>query len=221
MVRRVSPAVSTADWPRDVGHSPHEMLIPDNVMDACFTGVRIKVQFFGNGDVSGWRGKRNRPRWKTSTEWQRRETVANHAAGIAPSAPTRSLEFTRCGSSEKRENNRIHLGPRGRNGPLGANVVGERHALPRSCTTFSGGRAFTQPKAAHTLYIARSTAINSRRGDRRVQATEESPSSDDEKKERIDNSPASPWYNARSVAAPERRSRHSRTEPRGDSCDTP
>jgi hypothetical protein len=26
---------------------------------------------------------------------------------------------------------------------LGANVVGERHALPRSCTTFSGGRAFT------------------------------------------------------------------------------
>src|SRR5208283_447950 len=49
---------------------------------------------FGNGDVSGWRGKRNRPRWKTSTEWQRRETVANHAAGIAPSAPTRSLEVT-------------------------------------------------------------------------------------------------------------------------------
>ena len=36
------------------------------------------------------------------------------------------------------------MGPRGRNGPLGANVVGERHALPRSCTTFSGGRAFTQ-----------------------------------------------------------------------------
>ncbi len=35
------------------------------------------------------------------------------------------------------------MGPRGRNGPLGANVVGERHALPRSCTTFSGGRAFT------------------------------------------------------------------------------
>ena len=26
---------------------------------------------------------------------------------------------------------------------MGANVVGERHALPRSCTTFSGGRAFT------------------------------------------------------------------------------
>ena len=26
---------------------------------------------------------------------------------------------------------------------LGRNVVGERHALPRSCTTFSGGRAFT------------------------------------------------------------------------------
>jgi hypothetical protein len=145
VVRRVSPAVSTADWPRDVGHSPHEMLIPGNVMDACFTGVRIKLQFFGNGDVSGWRGKRNRPRWKTSTEWQRRETVANHAAGIAPGAPTRSLEFTRCGSSEKRENNRIHVGPRGRNGPLGANVVGERHALPRSCTTFSGGRAFTIP----------------------------------------------------------------------------
>ena len=35
------------------------------------------------------------------------------------------------------------MGPRGRNGPLGANVVGERHVLPRSCTTFSGGRAFT------------------------------------------------------------------------------
>ena len=35
------------------------------------------------------------------------------------------------------------MGPRGRNGPLGANVVGERDALPKSCTTFSGGRAFT------------------------------------------------------------------------------
>src|SRR5208283_4047788 len=81
---------------------------------------------FGNGDVSGWRGKRNRPRWKTSTEWQRRETVANHAAGIAPSAPTRSLEVTRCGSTESRENNRIHLGPRGRNGPLGAKLVNGR-----------------------------------------------------------------------------------------------
>ncbi len=97
----------------------------------------------GNGDVSGWQGKRNRPCWKTSTEWQRRETVANHAAGIAPSAPTRSLGINQCGSSEKRENNRIHRGPRDRNGSLGANVVGERHALPRSCTTFSGGRAFT------------------------------------------------------------------------------
>src|SRR5208337_1563834 len=69
--------------------------------------------------------------------------VLHHAAGIAPSAPTRSLEVTRCGSTESRENHRIHPGPRGRNGPLGANVVGERHALPRSCTTFSGGRAFT------------------------------------------------------------------------------
>ena len=28
---------------------------------------------------------------------------------------------------------------------LGRDVVGERHALPRSCTTFSGGRAFTLP----------------------------------------------------------------------------
>jgi hypothetical protein len=108
---------------------------------------------FGNGDVSGWQGKRNRPCWKTSTEWQRRETVANHAAGLptpsgrgpAPSAPTRSLGINQCGSSEKRENNRIHRGPRDRNGSLGANVVGERHALPRSCTTFSGGRAFTLP----------------------------------------------------------------------------
>ena len=35
------------------------------------------------------------------------------------------------------------IATRDRNGSLGANVVGERHALPRSCTTFSGGRAFT------------------------------------------------------------------------------
>ena len=35
------------------------------------------------------------------------------------------------------------LGSTGSEGPLGADVVGERHALPRSCTTFSGGRAFT------------------------------------------------------------------------------
>ena len=91
---------------------------------------------FSNGDVSGWRGKRNRPRWKTSTEWQRRETVANHAVGIAPSAPTRSLEVTRCGSTESRENTRIHLGPRGRNGPLGAKLVKGRvcpEAAPLRC----------------------------------------------------------------------------------------
>ena len=80
----------------------------------------------GNGDVNGWRGKRNRPRWKTSTEWQRRETVANHAAGIAPSAPTRSLGISQCGSSEKRENKRIHRGPRDRNGSLGAKLVNGR-----------------------------------------------------------------------------------------------
>jgi hypothetical protein len=98
---------------------------------------------FGNGDVSGWRGKRNRPRWKTSTEWQRRETVANHAAGIAPSAPTRSLEVTRCGSTESRENNRIHLGPRGRNGPLGAKLGDGRFA--QKLHHLGGGRAFTRP----------------------------------------------------------------------------
>ncbi len=110
---------------------------------------------FGNGVFGGWQGKRNRPCWKTSTEWQRRDTVANHAAGLptpsgcgpAPSLPTGSLGITQCGSSEKRENHRIHWGPQDRNGSLGANVVGERHALPRSCTTFSGGRAFTEPNA--------------------------------------------------------------------------
>jgi hypothetical protein len=59
VVRRVSPAVSTADWPRDVGRSPHEMLIPGNVMDACFTGVRIKVQFFGRAAAENFpRGTR-------------------------------------------------------------------------------------------------------------------------------------------------------------------
>ena len=35
----------------------------------------------------------------------------------------------------REKTNRIHRGPRDRNGSLGANVVGERHALPRSCTT--------------------------------------------------------------------------------------
>jgi Cytochrome c554 and c-prime len=130
VVRRVCLGVSTMGTrrvaPHDVGRSPHEMLIPGNVIDACFTGVMIKVQFVGNGDVSGWQGKRNRPCWKTSTEWQRRETVANHAAGIAPSAPTRSLGITQCGSTESRENNRIHLGPQDRNGSLGAQLVNGR-----------------------------------------------------------------------------------------------
>jgi Uma2 family endonuclease len=44
------------------------------------------------------------------------------------------------------------LGPRGRNGPLGANVIGERYASPRSCTTFSGGRAFTNLYDAISQY---------------------------------------------------------------------
>src|SRR5208337_3117053 len=35
----------------------------------------------------------------------------------------------------REKTNRIHRGPRDRNGSLGATVVGERHALPRSCTT--------------------------------------------------------------------------------------
>ena len=65
----------------------------------------------------------------------RPELLQAHPQGrwSSPGAARRSREKT-TGST---------LGPRGRNGPLGANVVGERHALPRSCTTFSGGRAFT------------------------------------------------------------------------------
>ena len=65
----------------------------------------------------------------------RPELLQAHPQGRwrSPGAARRSREKT----------NRIHLGPRDRNGSLGANVVGERHALPRSCTTFSGGRAFT------------------------------------------------------------------------------
>ena len=55
--------------------------------------------------------------------------------------PTRSLEVTRCGSSEKRENKRIHPGPRGRNGPLGANS--SRDEFAQRLHHFSGGRAFT------------------------------------------------------------------------------
>ena len=121
VVRRVSPPVETDDDKRT--HVYHRTLASGTLW-----------LLFGNGDVSGWRGKRNRPRWKTSTEWQRRETVANHAAGLptpsgrgpAPSAPTRSLEVTRCGSTESRENNWIHLGPRGRNGSLGAKLVNGR-----------------------------------------------------------------------------------------------
>ncbi len=113
VVRRVSPPVETDDDKRT--HVYHRTLASGTLW-----------LLFGNGDVSGWRGKRNRPRWKTSTEWQSRETVVNHAAGIAPSAPTRSLGISQCGSSEKRENNRIHRGPRDRNGSLGAKLVNGR-----------------------------------------------------------------------------------------------
>ena len=30
-----------------------EMLVPSNVMDACFTGVRLEVRFFDNGVFGG------------------------------------------------------------------------------------------------------------------------------------------------------------------------
>ena len=46
---------------------------------------------------------------------------------------------------------------------MGANVVGERHALPRSCTTFSGGRAFTYLKDVFKARLAgQATAVVSK-----------------------------------------------------------
>ena len=131
VVRRVCPPVETVD---DKNTHIYRRTLASGIL----------WLFFGNGDVRGWQGKRTRPCWKTSTEWPRRETVANPAAGIAPSAPTRSLGISQCGSTESRATHSWGaLSTPDRNGSLGANGVGERHALPRSCTTFSGGRAFT------------------------------------------------------------------------------
>ena len=99
---------------------------------------------FGNGDVRVGRGKGIGPAGKhqPSGNVVRQSPTMRLAS---PQAHPQGRSGSTSAALRRRENNRIHRGPRDRNGSLGANVVGERHALPRSCTTFSGGRAFTLP----------------------------------------------------------------------------
>ena len=136
------------------GISKRVMII---VSDRLQRGLALDTTWdwlFGNGDVSGWQGKRNRPCWKTSTERARRETFSTmrpvspplrgvgplktHPQGrwSSPGAARRSREKT-TGSTWVHG---VGIGPSGR-----LNVVGERHALPSKLHHFpSGGRALTQ-----------------------------------------------------------------------------